>query len=85
MVPPVPAPAMKTSTLPEEGLDWVEGVETTAAMISGPVVSSWASGLFTCSSVRTRSSQRSQEFTYVRVLVQDHSMRNLPLQLLRDT
>lgn len=46
-VPPVPAPATRTSTLPEEGLADVEGVETTDSMISGPVVSSWASGLLT--------------------------------------
>lgn len=44
-VPPVPAPATMTSTLPDEGLDAVEGVETTASIISGPVVHSWASGL----------------------------------------
>lgn len=46
-VPPVPAPAIMTSTLPEDGLDDVLGVETTASMISGPVVYSWASGLLT--------------------------------------
>lgn len=40
MVPPVPVPATKTSTLPEEGCAGVEGVEVTASMISGPVVSS---------------------------------------------
>jgi hypothetical protein len=37
-VPPVPAPATKTSTLCEDGLKSVEGVETTASIISGPVV-----------------------------------------------
>jgi hypothetical protein len=40
MVPPVPAPATKTSTFLDEGLSGVDGVETTASMISGPVVSS---------------------------------------------
>jgi hypothetical protein len=38
---------MNTSTAPDEGFDEVDGVETTASMISGPVVYSWASGLFT--------------------------------------
>ena len=46
-VPPVPAPPTKTSTLPEEGCVDVDGVDVTASMISGPVVSSCASGLFT--------------------------------------
>ena len=45
-VPPVPAPAMMASTLPDDGRSTVPGVETTASMISGPVVSSCASGLF---------------------------------------
>ena len=45
MVPPVPAPATRTSTFPEEGLAGVDGVPTTASMISGPVVSSCAKGL----------------------------------------
>jgi hypothetical protein len=40
IVPPVPAPAIKASTFSDEGLDDVDGVETTASMISGPVVSS---------------------------------------------
>jgi hypothetical protein len=40
IVPPVPAPAIKASTFPEEGCDNVDGVATTEAMISGPVVSS---------------------------------------------
>lgn len=47
-VPPVPAPAMIASTLPEEGRLGVDGVATTASMISGPVVYSCAKGLFTC-------------------------------------
>ena len=47
MVPPVPAPAIMTSTLPVDGFDAVEGVDVTASMISGPVVYSWASGLLT--------------------------------------
>jgi len=38
IVPPVPAPAMNASTFIEEGLVRVDGVETTEAMISGPVV-----------------------------------------------
>lgn len=38
MVPPVPAPAMNVSTFIEEGLEDVDGVETTEAIISGPVV-----------------------------------------------
>jgi hypothetical protein len=46
-VPPVPAPAIKTSTFPDDGWIGVEGVDITAAMISGAVVSSCASGLFT--------------------------------------
>ena len=47
IVPPVPAPATNTSTFPDEGFAGVEGVATTARMISGPVVNSWANGLFT--------------------------------------
>lgn len=46
-VPPVPAPATMTSTFSEDGLADVEGVETTASIISGPVVYSWARGLLT--------------------------------------
>jgi hypothetical protein len=46
MVPPVPAPATTTSTFPEDGYAGVEGVDVTAVMISGAVVSSCASGLF---------------------------------------
>ena len=46
-VPPVPAPAMMTSTFPDEGLDGVDGVETIASMISGAVAHSCARGLFT--------------------------------------
>ena len=58
IVPPVPALATKTSTFPDDGWTVVEGVDVTAVMISGAVVSSCASGLFTCvqnmeSSVRT--------------------------------
>jgi hypothetical protein len=45
IVPPVPAPATITSTFPDDGLDDVEGVDTTALMISGPVVYSCANGL----------------------------------------
>ena len=37
-VPPVPAPATITSTFSDEGFEDVDGVETTASMISGPVV-----------------------------------------------
>lgn len=37
-VPPVPAPATKTSTFPDEGCDGVDGVAMTSSMISGPVV-----------------------------------------------
>jgi hypothetical protein len=48
MVPPVPAPAMKASTFMDDGLDEEDGVDVTASMISGPVVYSWASGLFGC-------------------------------------
>jgi len=47
IVPPVPAPATKTSTFPDDGFEDVEGVEITASMISGPVVNSWAKGLLT--------------------------------------
>jgi hypothetical protein len=36
-VPPVPAPPMKTSTLPDDGRADVEGVDMMASMISGPV------------------------------------------------
>lgn len=49
MVPPVPAPHITTSTLPEDGRSGVDGVETTASMISGPVDISCISGLLTCS------------------------------------
>jgi predicted cobalt transporter CbtA len=48
IVPPVPAPATTTSTRPDEGFAMVDGVETTASMISGPVVSSCTKGLFGC-------------------------------------
>lgn len=48
MVPPVPAPAIKASAFMEDGLDKDDGVEITASMISGPVVYSWANGLFGC-------------------------------------
>lgn len=46
IVPPVPAPATKASTFMDEGFDEVDGVETTASINSGPVVCSWANGLF---------------------------------------
>ena len=46
-VPPVPAAAIITSTLPDDGLDDVDGVDTIASMISGPVVYSCAKGLLT--------------------------------------
>jgi hypothetical protein len=46
-VPPVPAPATMTSTFPEDGVDKVEGVDTIASIISGPVVYSCAKGLLT--------------------------------------
>lgn len=46
IVPPVPAPATMTSTLPEEGRVGEDGVATTASIISGPVVYSCAKGLF---------------------------------------
>lgn len=38
MVPPVPALAIMTSTFSDDGLAEVDGVETTASIISGPVV-----------------------------------------------
>lgn len=44
-VPPVPAPAIKASILPEDGRDEVDGVDVMAEIISGPVLSSWARGL----------------------------------------
>ncbi len=47
IVPPVPAPATSTSTLPDEGRDSVDGVPVTASTISGPVVYSCAKGLLT--------------------------------------
>lgn len=47
IVPPVPAPAMKASTRPLDGLADVEGVFVTASIISGAVVYSCARGLFT--------------------------------------
>jgi hypothetical protein len=37
-VPPVPAPATITSTFSDESFEDVDGVETTASIISGPVV-----------------------------------------------
>lgn len=40
IVPPVPAPAIMTSTFSEDGFEVVEGVEVTASIISGPVVNS---------------------------------------------
>ena len=48
MVPPVPAPATSASTFMDDGLDGDDGVDVTAPMISGPVVYSWANGLFAC-------------------------------------
>ena len=56
-VPPVPAPATSTSTLPEEGFKGVDGVLTTASMISGPVVSSCARGLLTYECAFSRKKQ----------------------------
>ena len=44
-VPPVPAPAMRTSSLREDGWDGVDGVDVMADMISGAVVCSCARGL----------------------------------------
>ena len=38
IVPPVPAPPMNASTFIEEGFEVMDGVETTDAIISGPVV-----------------------------------------------
>ena len=46
-VPPVPAAAMRTSTFPDDGWIGVEGIDVTAVMISGAVMNSCASGLFT--------------------------------------
>jgi len=40
IVPPVPAPAINASTFWDEGLNGVDCVDTTASIISGPVVSS---------------------------------------------
>lgn len=48
MVPPVPALAIRASTFMDDGLNEEDEVEVTASMISGPVVYSWANGLFTC-------------------------------------
>lgn len=50
-----------TSTLPDEGLDAVEGVETTASIISGPVVHSWASGLLICQEYDEPTGQKSKK------------------------
>lgn len=49
MVPPVPALAINASTFMDDGLNEEDGVEVTVSMISGPVVYSWANGLFACS------------------------------------
>lgn len=46
-VPPVPALATITSTFSDEGFEDVDGVDTIASMISGPVVYSWARELLT--------------------------------------
>ena len=81
MVPPVPAPATNTSTLPEEGWAAVDGVAVTAATISGPVVSSCARGLLGCIAYRgqTEYSERTCS-AYVAILVEDDPTRDFTLE-----
>lgn len=75
-VPPVPAPATMTSTFSVEGREDVDGVETTASIISGPVVYSCARGLFTWQIRISKKPRRKRKGkTNVAVLVQDDAMR----------
>jgi hypothetical protein len=59
-VPPVPAPAIRASTFIEDGREVELGVASIAAMISGPVVSSCARGLFTC-----KNNQKYEDHEYM--------------------
>lgn len=85
MVPPVPAPATNTSTFKEDRWPGVEGVETTASMISGPVVYSCARGLLTYAILNPVQVNQNSKASYVTVLIQDDSMRNFFLEFLRYT
>lgn len=71
---------MKTSTLPVEGRSFVDGVETTAAMISGPVVSSCAKGLFTYRESKRVSWQNRKE-PYIAILIQNDAILNFTFKL----
>jgi len=76
IVPPVPAPATMTSTFSVEGREDVDGVETTASIISGPVVYSCARGLFTWRMQLSKKPKRKRKGkTNVAVLVQNDAMR----------
>ena len=76
IVPPVPAPITMTSTFSVEGREDVDGVETTAAIISGPVVCSCARGLFTWKIQLSKKPKRKRKGkTNVAVLVQNNAMR----------
>ena len=77
MVPPVPALARNTSTFPDEGRNDVDGVVTTSSMISGPVVYSWARGLFAYKELETKNRyNHPPAITHVSVLVQDDTVGN---------
>ena len=76
IVPPVPAPITMTSTFSVEGREDVDGVETTASIISGPVVVSCARGLFTWKIQLSKKPKRKRKGkTNVAVLVQNDAMR----------
>ena len=62
-VPPVPAPAIKASILPEDGRDEVDDEVVMAEIISGPVLSSCAKGLLRLRSiVRVRCQTKEVQF-----------------------
>lgn len=76
IVPPVPAPITMASTFSVEGREDVDGVETTASIISGPVVVSCARGLFTWKiQLSSKPKRKRKGKTNVAVLVQNDAMR----------
>lgn len=85
MVPPVPAPAIRASTFIEDGREAELGVASIAAMISGPVVSSCARGLFICKNSQKSRDLQVQFIAYIAILIQDNGIGNLTLQLQGNT
>lgn len=82
IVPPVPAPATKASTFMDEGFDEVDGVETTASINSGPVVCSWANGLFGYRLPSEIARVTTSCDTYIMILVKNDCMRYFTLKPL---